>query len=340
MTHHNLELLVGTNYTAAQAASAVVVGTGEIIPVGMDNVLLAGGTLPSAAPSFRLVQGTVDGPRMTHEIRAKEVVGWSGKSYAARVEQRSFIGYNGVATNTISASNDSTYVLRILFTFDDTIWAQHQDLYTFYYTTDSSATASEIATEFARQINDLTGYVAKWVTATVTNSGADYGIRIDAKSMAQYFSAEIEDYDMVTFKLVLGTSDSTVNTSPWGTTPVDEYGVTTGTGATQSLVPSRGHGEWQEMARIEFRAASLRGQTNYVSHPVISTPRYVVSGATYDIYTLVFDYTEASGELDQRNTSRHLCYIILPAGANTLRGRFEAFMNPYMNALGFASVTL
>lgn len=335
-------IFVGTNYGGAQSTGVATIQNGEILPIGVDNLTLAGGTLPIAAPELRFARGAAGGTRQTNQIEGKNIFGWTGLSYTAPVQQTAFVGYNGTAGNTIAVTASAMYVLRLKFTHQITGMSDLRDgLYTVTFQATSTSTAAQIAAGLAAAVNNSVA-INGYVIAAVTNSGANYGISITA--LSQPFNRELDDYELVTFKVVLGDHQSTGsgNTYAWGNTPTDVAGIISAnaTGAAQSVAMNPGSGVDRDLMVKERKWAHLVGETINTQFPTQLIPRDVVAGETYDVYILSYREIEDRGTIDGPHNYEHMLWFVLPANANTLRTRFETFMNPYLAVFGFAAVNL
>lgn len=88
----------------------------------------------------------------SNKIYGSNVTSYSGLSYVAPAEQISYVGYNG-SSGSIEAINDNTYKLRVVFKHDVENWSEQVNVSYNEYTSDSSATASEIAAAFAKKFD-------------------------------------------------------------------------------------------------------------------------------------------------------------------------------------------
>lgn len=112
-------------------------------------------------------------------FRTADITGLSSQVYAAPVEQISYIGYNGTS-GAIQAIDYNEYILSLIYKHDDMMWSEQINIKPYLVTTESSASASTVASSFASQIN-LDGYskvVAEVVcdATTVATSGGAFTV--------------------------------------------------------------------------------------------------------------------------------------------------------------------
>jgi hypothetical protein len=102
-------------------------------------------------------------------IALKHVTSVKRASYVAPAEQVSHIGYNGTS-GTITPENSTEYSLIIQLKDDQRVMVNRPSRQVFSYTSDSTATAEEIATSFARKIN-VDRYISTYVKAEAVSDG-------------------------------------------------------------------------------------------------------------------------------------------------------------------------
>jgi hypothetical protein len=128
------------------------VDAGEIIVIGKGGAILNGAAITALADNepFYIVQGKKVG-NLSHIISPRltkgSIVAHRGTSYAADVQQETFIGDNGT-TGDIVAVNSTEYSINVSFEWDKDIYSERRDSKTYNYTSDATATSLEIATAF------------------------------------------------------------------------------------------------------------------------------------------------------------------------------------------------
>src|SRR3990167_3101968 len=190
-----VNLLIGEDI--ARTASVVVndrssasyLADGEIVVLDSTDAVLASGSTVSDSPFIRIVQrngATASSSELVRSLRidGQNVVSFTGQSYSAPQNQRHHVGYIGSGVLDIDNINDNDYTLRITYKHDKEMWSQRNSTKSYYFTSDASATAEEVARNFAvligadtsadvqveRLCNDAG--VAGGSTLTLTNASA------------------------------------------------------------------------------------------------------------------------------------------------------------------------
>jgi len=293
---------------------ATFIASGEILVLDEDGNPLTPGDTYADTKSITIVQGTGTTTPMKSSLKidGNAVITAQGTSYSAAAEQQSFVGYDSVATSgSIDAQPFTTYKMTIVFRNNTELFSEQLMRRTFSYTTGASTTQSAIATEFASQINaeDWPG-----VTATVVNSGSDYGIRLDGDALTFDF-ATVGDfrYDKVAFEVLLN----------------DGFGATTNTTPTTA---DRGNGVPEIIAELEWAANGFEGATNRVHHP--ATPGYsdVDSTLTYDVINIEYFLPSKVYPVSGAKPGRGQLIMALPVDASQTSDVL-AQLNPWLASL-------
>lgn len=199
----SLNLLIGNDIgrTASvlinDRSSASYLADGEIVCLDNNDAILPAGATLSDSPFIRIVQRSGTTARTSElisslRIDGRNVVSFTGASYSAPQEQIYRIGYPGTGTENINAINSNAYTLRFQYKHDKEIWSQQSRIKSYYYTSDASATAEEIARNFAvlvgndtdsdvlaeRLCNDAGVALAGGATLTVTNNSKEVTISV------------------------------------------------------------------------------------------------------------------------------------------------------------------
>ena len=315
----------------AQNATGIAdVDQGEIIVIGKDGGILSaaaitnlGGNEPFYIVEGKLTANTSDiiSPRLTkNSIKAHR-----GTSYAAAVQQITYIGDNG-ATGTINAVNSTEYSLSVAFNYDKDIYSKRHDVKHYNYTSDASATATEIATNFVTLMNADADF-ARQAVAAVETGGGDAGIKITGLALTG------NDFDnplLVSFTVALDEGFTTA-------TRIDEKGYVylnaatpTTTGAT-SVAATPGVGTTAYFAAMERNNIGFTtGRTNHRLFPVIKSNDRVSATGTYDVYVVDFSDTHESGEIGLGATRTTNAQIIIAndisTTSNTTTAAIEALL--------------
>ena len=336
----NRIVLIGkdVNITATNLGN---LAEGELCVLKQDGTLLTAGETISDTPYITIVRGgaTTGDHYFSQKITGANVKRWKGSEYAAAVEQVTYIGSDG-ANGSISPVTDSTeYTLHIIFKNDKTVFSEHQERRSFSYTSSSSADQQEIADAFVELIN-ADAVCKDYLTASETNNGADYGIKLLAK--AQTYSKN-DGYEQINFEVAL--DDAFTNA-----TRIDEKGYVYLNGATPttvgstSVAPDPGVGTYELVCDMENFALGQRGLTNRTGFPTPSGLDLMAEATEkYDIYVIAHDDIHASANLNGYVESPLATIIAIPYDAAAGNGgALEALLNPWLNSCprAFAPVTL
>jgi hypothetical protein len=144
-----------TNVQISNKTASTYIANGEIVVLNeLDGVLNPGDTY-SDSKYIRIVQGRGVNEPLNFSLRidGAGVLKYSGASYTASQEQISYIGYNGTS-GSIDAINGNDYKLSIVYKHNKDMWSEQLNKRVYRYTSDSTATQAEVATEFTKLIID------------------------------------------------------------------------------------------------------------------------------------------------------------------------------------------
>lgn len=132
------------------STSSTYIASGELVVLDAnDNVLTPGMTITDS-PSIRIVQG--DGSTnplvFSNRIVGANVSQFGGQNFVGAQEQIYYVGFNG-ASGSIDLLNNNVYNIRVIFKHDVENWSEQRNILYQEYTSDSTATQSEIAYGFA-----------------------------------------------------------------------------------------------------------------------------------------------------------------------------------------------
>ena len=107
----------GTQYT--DSGSAGYIADGEILCLGSDGSVVTAPTYPTH-PKIRFVQRSGSDLRFSPWIPGTGIVKYKGADGTVKVEQVTYVGYNG-STGSIDDASTDPYKLGIEFTFDESL---------------------------------------------------------------------------------------------------------------------------------------------------------------------------------------------------------------------------
>lgn len=302
---------------AQNATSLADIDAGELVWIDKGGNLLNAAALANLADNepFYLVEGK-RGNNVSHIISPKltksGIKAHRGTSYAAAVQQVSYIGDNG-STGDINASNSTEYSLSVSFGWDKDIYSKRRDVKHYNYTSDASATSTEIATAFVNLMNADADFAAQ-ATASVETGGGNAGIKIVGK--AQTLN-KYNNTDLVTFKIALDEGfDATTGVDEFGYLYVNSAAPTT-SGAT-SVAPTPGVGTYLALDAMERNNLGFNsGQTNHRKFPIQGRDKRVSATGTYDMYVLDITDTHENGEIGIGSTRTTGAQIIIANNITT-----------------------
>ena len=322
---------------AYNATGMTNIDSGEIIAIDKGGAILSAAAITNLGGNeiFYLVQGKNAG-NLSHVVSPKltknNLNAYRGSSYAADVQQVTYVGDNG-ATGDINAVNSTEYSMSVSFEWDKDIYSHRRDVKHYNYTSDATATSTEIATVLVGLMNADVDF-AKQAVATVETGGGNAGIKIVGIAQA------VSNYDnpaIVSFTVALDQGFDI-------TTRVDEKGYVyvngaagTATGAV-SLAPQVGTGTYAEMKAMERNNKGFStGQTNFRKFPIVQEDAQVSASGTYDVYVIDYSDTHVSGEIGmdaKRTTNGQI--IVANNIATTVNGTTTALEALLTGATGVA----
>jgi len=346
------------------ATSLADLDNGELAVLKADGSLMTAGDTLADSPWFYIAQGTatLGKPILSNRIKGTGVTKWLGKSYVAKAEQTSYIGYNGTTTSyaVTVAGIDTGEVLKLAinFPFDKSLRSLRTWNRSFQYTATADNTGDVAVKNLVAQITKdqvckdfITAYaigdgsggattiVVNGVTINIVNmtSPTNVGIKLVGKALDH---SAYDNHDQVTFECFLD--------GDWETaTAVDQFGfIEAAAGKTTtnkaSVSPSKGIGTYDLVLDMERFALGFWGHSNRTLFPVITPDTYALSTEAYDIYCIEWTDSVQANDLTW-NQNMNQVIIAIPYDAAAVNGTaFEAVMNPYMASCpgAFDNVTL
>lgn len=329
-------LLFGED-VAQNATSLADIDAGEIVFIDKGGNLLNAAALANLGDNdiFYIVEGK-RGNNVSHiispRLTKKSITAHRGSSYAAAVQQVSYIGDNG-STGDINASNSTEYSLSVSFGWDKDIYSKRRDVKHYNYTSDASATSTEIATAFVNLMNADADFAAQ-ATASVETGGGNAGIKIVGVAQAKN---NYNNTDLVHFKIALDEGfDATTGVDEFGYLYVNSAAPTT-SGAT-SVAPIPGAGTYLTLDALERNTLGyVGGQTNLRKFPIQGRDARVSASGTYDMYVIDYVDVHESGEVGIGTTRSPKGQIIIANNiATTSNGTTTALEAELFAATGVA----
>jgi type 1 fimbria pilin len=152
-------VLIGDGVNSAALSAIKItdganIAAGDLVLVKADMTVVqtnaAAQALSKTEPVY-IAMGTGAGEfRLSSPIYPKNVISFKGKAYAAPAEQVSYLGFNGT-DGTISVSNSTEYVLRMILKDDLRVQPHRQTRNQYHYVTDSTATVVELISALTEQ---------------------------------------------------------------------------------------------------------------------------------------------------------------------------------------------
>ena len=324
----NYKILIGKNVARTAALTVATLADGEIAVVKNDMTIMAAGDTIANSDYCYVAQGVFENgvrvaPRFSAKIQGLQATQWNGRSYVAAIQQVTTVGAVAGGAGSINLVNSREYVLSIIFTYDKVIGSERQLVRRFRYTSDSTATQSEIATALVALINadpvaSSLLLAAVTIGIPVTNGG------ITLTALAQTYKI-IDGYEQVTFTATVGEGFS-------------DGGVTT---LAETTIPNYGSGTFAHVSDMERAALGYDGVTNLMRFPIPSYPVYSVSTNTYDMYSVMHSDRHATANLNQDGLSPEMTLVAMPVGVGQQLS-FENEINPWMASLpgNFPNVNL
>tara|TARA_R110000765_G_scaffold93781_3_gene176758 strand:- start:8661 stop:9683 length:1023 start_codon:yes stop_codon:yes gene_type:complete len=284
---------------------------------------------------FYIVEGK-KGTALSHIISPRltkaSLTAHRGSSYAAEVQQVSYIGDNGT-TGDINVLNNTEYSLIVSFGYDKDIYSQRRNVRRYHYTSDATATSAEITAAFVALMNADKDFARQAVAVVETGGGAN-GIKVTGKDLVDN---KIDNPRLVSFTLSLDEGfDATVG--------IDENTILYVNGASGALAsgasvsPKPGIGDYQRLQAMERNGLGFTaGQTNLRKFPVVGPDARVDTAGTYDMYVLDYYNEHENGEIGLGATRKvHAQIIIANNIATTVNGTTAALEAKLLAATGVA----
>jgi hypothetical protein len=308
---------------------AANIADGEILVLDKDKKILAAGatvadtdviyicqglpstynySAPDGSGGFTAVTG-VRKVKISDPIEAGKVRLFSGKSYAAKVEQST------VFTNAaVSVPVGTEYILRIVY--KDMF--EHPGQFTQTYRFTATALDDEDAV-FAGLAAAVNGHKGARVTATA-NAGADT-LTIAGKAIPERTSSlnNIDEFDQVRFDVALNVVDSDGN---WAAAPLSA--------ATSTTEASAGVGTWEQVRDMEKFSNAYMGVTDTTTFPIAKPEWSTSTSETYDLIVIEHDKSYLSPDNQYVKQAPMTTIIAIDTGANGQTADVLARLNPWM----------
>lgn len=192
--NHNLKVLIGKDIArtiaAGATASPTTLADGEVVVTNVSNVVLNTSTV-LGLDKVKIVQGRGSNNPLREEIiHLGDITSYKGTAHEPRVNQVSYIGYNGTS-GSINVINDNLYQYTFRDTTDELLRGFQGFTQMPYYRSSTSATQEEIAVGLMKQtlaefsgifkverfvrIEMLNAHAGAAITGTVANFGVTLG---------------------------------------------------------------------------------------------------------------------------------------------------------------------
>jgi hypothetical protein len=288
------------------------IADGEIVVLSDSGLPLLPGATFTDSPFITIVQGrggqnSLQPMVSSIKIDGSTIANSNGTSYRASAEQQSFVGYNTVTTaGSIDAQPFTTYKLTVNYKHDKEMFSEQLLKRVYTYATGSTATQLDIATQLAALI---TAEEMHGVTATVVNSGADYGIRLDGQALDQELPRF--KWNVMMFEVSLGTG----------------FGATTLT--DPEVTADKGSGKSEQVGELEWFCNGFDGIINRVNFPAPTSKADTVAGETYDMISIESYDVSENYVISGTKPAKALTVIALPDTANQTADVL-AQLNPWL----------
>ena len=340
MMQRTTKLLIGkdisrdaTNVAGASMATLIAENSmqdGEVIVLDKNKNVLAEGATVSDSDIIYIAQGTGTTYSYTNEagtetttnrklifsdpIEGAKVKSYKGKSYSAPVQQ--------VATWTPGTFVAGTeYVIRIIY--KDMVEHPGQFTHTYRHT----ATSATTKTELDLMTPAFNAHSGKRVTFADNDTVMTFtGLAVPQGTTSL---TEIDAYKLVSFELVVYSVNATTGVH-------SEFGT-----VVYTTAGDKGSGYWADIRDIEKSIQGYLGVTNYTHFPVILPDFNTVKSATYDLIVIEHDrsYLSPDNQYIKQAPLTTIIAMVVPS-SGTQQTNILAQLNPWMNSVGFASVTL
>ncbi len=301
----------GTNSDLTPANLAAL-AAGDLAFVNQRNQILVAGDTITDADIIRVVQCKVPGDyKFSLPIVGKGIKEAVVKAYTDPAAHTQTITVDNI-------KNSSAYKLTVMFNDSHQLRDNKDSRTSLYYTSDATATATEIATAFVAKIN-----ASKYLAPLVSASNTAGVITLVAKPVPVQ---GLDKFGYLTFDTSMVVFDSLVPSLGAGGEPLKAATVAT------TVQGTKGSGTSQQVLDMERNLAGWIGYHNFTQFPVDSFPTYVVKGATYDLITISHDSNWVTG-LDRGIHYPKETIIAVPTGS-TQRTYLDTILTPYLASAG------
>ena len=315
------------------------IDAGEILFIDAGGNPLSAVALAALADDalFYIVEGK-KGAALSHIISPRltkaSITAHRGSSFAAAIQQVSYIGFNGVAGD-INALNNTEYSLTVSFGYDKDIYSQRRNVRRYHYTSDATATSAEIAAAFVLAMNADKDF-ARQAVASV-EAGAGQGIKVVGKALV---NNDIDNPRLVSFNLGLEEGfDTSVGCDEYSILYVNGVAGAPGSGASVSPVPEVGG--FEKLKALERNGLGYTaGQTNLRKFPVVGPDARVSAAGTYDMYVIDYYNEHENAEIGLGATRKAFAQIIIANNIATIVNGTTAALEAKLLAATGAAVNL
>jgi len=273
--------------------------------------MLPGDTIADSA-QFRIVQGNGTTNIVSPWIYGKDVINWSGKSYAAQVAQ---VKRAAFATNATVAGEHTLKVMN------KTNGNEPFEQKSYTISVAAGATPTTQCTAFTAAINaDL----PHWINGNITNNGTSLDFTGFKKGETKADGSIQEDLVLIEFSFEA----------------IDGGG--NGTTMTESVqtAGSRGVGDYHYVSKLEDISRGVNYGFYHRGHLPNTPAETALVGGTYDMYHIAA--TKDGSSSSQINGVDNIIEINIAFdnGTPALTSALEGVLNPYLFSAGFANVNL
>ena len=283
---------------------------------GMSSLIM--GETVSDADRIRIVQGDSSGSGInivSPWFYGRDVINWSGASYAAQTAHTSTLAASGTHVSTGTKEIEVKITRRDSFT---------PEFFKFNATIRVSASTGNAGTDIVNAFDALT-YVPAWLTSAGGTTTVTFTGTLKGATSAAGGANLVWNYAPAIFDVCVSLNPTTTQT------------YTAANGA-QDGTPGYGDGEYIQDMEQELQGINS-GYYNRIQQPVAPNTNAVV-GTNYDVWNVVAtkDGSSASQIHGVDNLIDISVAITTGSGANAVS--FESRMNGYLASVGFAPVSL
>lgn len=305
------ETPVAVSYTNGLLANGAVDiqkkdSNGEITP------LVPGDTVADAK-EIRIVQGTAVENIVSPWIPGKNIIAWGGKSYLAPVASTSTLTVTGTAGNAGQ--------IEVKFIRKD---IQPQEFFTVNVDIASGAVQNDQPGTIKTAYDGAD--LPDWLASTCTDGGANVVTFTGSKNGDTVASGAVWDGGSVVFDMIVNE--------------VEAIATSVYTPASNVVDPLPGIGDGYDLINFE---ESLRG-SNFGYYNRLKLPNtpstFAQASGTYDMYSIVATKDGSTSPQIKGVDNLMEIYVAIELATPAVTTAFQGALNPYMNAQGFANVTL